>query len=421
MGDLRFGVYSHRFVYDGDRLLQRDLIVLKDNDGDIVGWTNFHIYARSGKKALSRSLYGGGDKRCMSIVKLLNYVFFESYHVTRLVDITEEMVRDFLTDYGLCRLKGDTEETHRGEAAVNRCVSHVIDFLDLMTKDNPSCRLNVDKLFATERVFSKRKKRYVEKRVPTFEVNYRPSKKKIFRDLPEGAFQIIMNEIQENCSAFAGLRPSESCNVRREDSPIGPGLLFEMQDGEVTNIYIDLTEEKVLRSDYHVSVGRIKKEQKRKVYHAFIGIFIECYNDYMKYIEGRPYEKEYGALTNNSKGRAYTYDSYYKEFNKVVQASIPKMLASGDPHTVTYGHLLMEHNITPHVLRHWFSVKLTLAGETAASLMHWRGDKSIESSLEYLQDKSELERQYKEVSDEVFNYSLWKAGKIMREEHGRLD
>ena len=72
----------------------------------------------------------------------------------------------------------------------------------------------------------------------------------------------------------------------------------------------------------------------------------------------------------------------------------------------------METNISPHIFRHWFSVKLTLFGEDVAGLMYWRGDKSPESALTYLQNKGELEKQYRKVNAEIFNYSLWKAGKL---------
>lgn len=43
-------------------------------------------------------------KRLRSVVKLLNYVFFDRYHISRLTEIRSEMVKDFLNDYGLCRL-----------------------------------------------------------------------------------------------------------------------------------------------------------------------------------------------------------------------------------------------------------------------------------------------------------------------------
>lgn len=355
----------------------------------------------------------------------LNYVFFEEYHIHRLIDINAKMVKNFLNDYGLCRLPNDDENTHRSKITVNMCINYIIDFLELMINDNPQCKMKVSDLYRKEKVFSKAKRKYIVKKIPVFEINYRPQNKKIFRDIPEGAFQIIMNEIVNNhrnilmlaaLGAFAGLRPSECCNVRRADSPLGPGIMFEIVDGEVINIIIDITEEKNLRSDL-VKVGGIKKERRQKVYPAFIEVFIKCYNLYMNYIENSPYEAEYGALTNTSTGKAYTYSAYCTQFKNIVKKCIPIMLEDEDPQTVNYGHLLLENSISPHIFRHWFSVKLTLYGEDVAGLMNWRGDKSPESALTYLMNKSELEKQYELVSDEVFNFSLWKAGKM----HGSDD
>lgn len=424
MKKYKFGIYEYRATDANEILLRKQLIVLKDENGNIVGWTDFHKYARSGKRTLSRSIYAGQDKRCVYVSLLLNYVFFEAYHITKLTDIEPVMVKNFLTDYGLCRLSGDDKNTYRSKETVDICISVIIDFLDLMISDNPSCKMKISDLYRTEKVFSKKTKRYIDKKVPTFEINYRPNPKTIFRDIPDGAFKIIMNEIITNhrnilmlaaCGAFAGMRPSECCNVRREDSALGPGLLFEIVDGEVTNVTIDIQEEKNLRSDM-VSVGGIKKPRKQKVYHTFLKAFINCYNIYMKYIEGHPYEAQYGALTNTSFGKAYTYPAYRVEFQNAVKGCIPKMLASDDPQTVNYGHMLQENSISPHILRHWFSVRLTLYGEDVAGLMYWRGDKSPESALTYITNKSELEKQYKLVNNKAFDYMLWKASKIAEEE-----
>ncbi len=418
--EVRFGVYKHRIVYDDGLLLLRQLIVLRDEGGHIVGWTDFHKYARGGKKRIARSINAGHDRRCLYVTKLLNYVFFDKYHIRRLTDITADMVREFVQDYGMCRLPNDTEDTHRSEETVNICISTIMDFLDLMIEDNPSCEMRMSELYRVETVFSRKIKKWIDKKVPIFEVNYKPSDRTIFRDMPEGAFTIIMDEIVANhtnilmlaaCSAFAGMRPSEACNVRRQDSPLGPGLIFELIDGEVVNVTIDLQRELNLRSDL-VNVGSIKKKRKQKVYHAFLEAFIDCYNVYMKYIENHPYETAYGALTNTRSGRAYTYASYVDEFKRVVEECIPIMLASDDPQTVNYGHLLLENSIGPHVFRHWFSVKLVLYGEDAATLKNWRGDKRIESALTYLANKSELERQHKIVQNEAFNYMLWRASKV---------
>lgn len=210
---------------------------------------------------------------------------------------------------------------------------------------------------------------------------------------------------------YAGLRPSEACNVRREDSPLGPGLRFEFRNGELYNVFIDLEKELVLRSDL-VSVGRIKKERTQQVYVNFLSPFYDCYRVYMSYMEGKKYEAEFGALTVNRDGKAMTYESYIKAFQKVVKECIPEMVASNNPEVVNYGHLLMEKTISPHIFRHWFSVKVTLDGADVAQLLFWRGDKSPESALTYISDKGDLQKQYERVSDEVFDYSLWKAAKM---------
>ena len=340
--------------------------------------------------------------------------------IKRITDITADMVCAFLNDYGLCRLSDDNESTHRSRAAVENCISCIIDFLDLLIKNNKKCKLRIDELYRTETVFSKAKKKYVEKRIPVFEINYVDYNHPIFRDITEEAFQIIMNEIATNhteilmnaaCCAFGGLRPSESCNVRRADSPLGPGLRFDYQDGRVIDVIVDLNKKLNLRSDL-IDVGGIKKLRPQKIYPGFLEAFLDCYNMYMDYIKDKPYEAEYGALNVTSTGKARTYSSYCAIFKKAVKASVPKMLASNNPQTVHYGQLLLEHNLGPHIFRHWFSMKLTLYGLDTAQLMEWRGDKSSVSALTYIRNKSEIERQLRKVSDETFNYLLWKADKL---------
>lgn len=413
--DMRFAVYKHKLVYKDTELIQRSMIVLKEDD-EVLAWTNFHKYVRGGG---SRSVSSDNAPAANNIVKLLNYVFFDQYHIDKLTDIKKEMVRDFLNDYGLCRLQGDIQTAHRAKSTVERCIINVMDFLEEMLRQNTSCKMKISDLYTQEKKYSKQKKRYITIRKPIFEVLYGNEVRPMLRDLPEKVFQIIFNRIMTiypnllmlaALGAFAGLRPSEACNVRRTDSPLGAGIRFEMADGNIKNIFIDLKKELVLRSDL-VSVGKIKKEREQRVYPAFLEVFYACYQRYMSYIQGRKYEAKYGALTLTRDGKAFTYDSYRKAFHDVVEACIPEMLASDDFEVVTYGQLLMEKQISPHIFRHWFSVKLTLYGEGVEGLMYWRGDKSPESALTYINNKSDLERQYEKVSSEIFNYSLWKSEK----------
>jgi integrase len=373
----------------------------------------------SGTKKVYRLASNGGT-RFHYVVKLLNYAFFDKYHIQKLTDITQEIVCDFLNDYGLYRLPDDDETTQRCKQTVEVCVSDIIDFLKNVVASEKDLKLKESELYREVKTFSKQKRKYVTQRVPAFKVHCNAKPKTIFRDIPEVAFKVIFNQIivqHKNIlmlaalSAFAGLRPSESCNVRRADSALGPGIRFELCGEEVTNIFIDLSEEKNLRSDL-VSVGGIKKERTQKIYPAFLQAFNECYKIYMQYIEGEKFETDYGALTNGQSGKAYTYQSYYTEFQKVIRECIPIMLSSNDPQLQIFGQLLLENRIGPHIFRHWFSVMLTLYGVSVAELMYWRGDANPESALTYLNNKSDLVRQYNKVVDRVFNYSLWRAQKL---------
>lgn len=425
MSDFHFAVYEHILIYDGDKKIKRQLIVLKDSADNIIGWTDFHKFAQS-PSARIKSIYSDGGKRCYSIAKFLNYIFWDCYHITKLSDLTAQMVCDFLNDYGLCRLPGDNKNTIRNKTTVTICVAAIIDFLTLLLKKEHGFRMKVDDLYHYEKFFDKRTKREKSRRVPNFTIYFSDGiRQNMLRDLPEGAFQILFNEIAENhrnilmlaaLSAFGGLRPSEACNVRREDSPLGPGMRFQYTNGKVSDVIIDLREEKILRSDL-IDVGGIKKPREQRIYPKFLGQFMDCYTLYSSYIVGHPYEADYGALTNTRSGKAMTYKSYLNAFKTAVQTAIPKMLACDDPKVQHYGFLLQEHSISPHIFRHWFSVHLTVDGASIAELMYWRGDKSPESALVYLQNKSDLVKQYYNVSSKIVDYNLWRADKKFGDNH----
>ena len=212
-------------------------------------------------------------------------------------------------------------------------------------------------------------------------------------------------------NSFGGLRPSEACNVRRTDSPLGPGLRFSLFNNEIQEINIDLKAERNLRSDL-VPVGKIKKERIQRIYPAFLPIFYDCYKIYMKNIENRRYESEYGPLTCNRDGKAMTYATYYSRFQKFIKNIIPDLLQNANSEVAAYGHLLLEHKISPHIFRHWFSVQLVLYGEDQTGLMYWRGDTSPESALRYLQWKGELVKKYKKINDRLYDFEKWRAAKI---------
>ena len=394
-----FSVYEHTLVIKDSDLIKRKFIVLKDASGDICAFTDFHRYIRSAKRQYARRVTDDGNSRHYYVVKLLNYAFFDKYHIRKLNDMTIEMVSAFLNDYGKSLLPDDSNE--RTKSTVIACIRTIIDFLDnFIEKNKGNCKIKQSELY-----------------IPAFDVTYTGKVKSIFRDMPNTVFNQLMNLVIEKhtdilmliaLSAFAGLRPAEACNIRRTDSALGPGIRFVIQNGEITDIILDLKKELNLRSDLK-SVGSIKKERIQRVYPAFLEAFVECYRIYMDYMKGRKYEVAYGALTVNLQGKAITYDNYYQKFRKIISELIPILLSDEDAEVVNYGHLLLENNISPHILRHWFSVKLTLYGEDVSGLMYWRGDSSPESALTYLQNKGDLEKQFRHVNTELFDFISWQA------------
>lgn len=407
-----FAVYKHRLVIQSDCLITRQFIVLKDSNNIIIAFTNYHRYIHSSNKKGSKSIADNGNNRFQFVNQFLNYVFidnYDQYKINSIGDITSEMVQSFFIDYGL-----GTEENQvkRTKQTVDRCSISVIDFLvKYVSTNKDTCKFKIGD-FTEEISYTTKHGIVKSKYIPNFPIYYSNKPKTIFRDMPDSVFNIFMSYAAEHyksifflmtLSAFAGLRPSEACNVRQEISPLGSGLIIKKVNSCIKRIDIDIKEEKNLRSDLKV-VGLIKKERMHAVYPRFMSAFIYAYNLHKDYLSTCKYEEAYCPMSVNSHGNAMTYPNYLSIFKKMTSELIPVLLRANDPEVVEYGHELLEHNIAPHIFRHWFSVKLTLYGEDVAGLQYWRGDKSPESALTYLQNKGELNKQLHALSIVVFDH-----------------
>ena len=412
---MRFVVYKHSLILGDNNIVTKQLIALKHDDGTLQ-FTDFHRYVKSATKI--KSISDDGNKRFSYVVKFLNFIF-GTLGLKSVDQLTLEMVREFFTLYGLSQLPGDSGK--RKKSTVEKCVNAVLDFLTLyLSERKEKAKLKADELYSTT-TFTNSRGRVVKRKEPNFEIYVDDSntEKAIFRDMPNSAFEMLFSHIAHYhkdllmvvaLGAFVGLRPSEACNVRREDSPLGPGILFHQSDGQVFKIEIDLRKEIPLRSDLKPT-GRIKKERLQAVPYIFLEVFLDTYNDYMTYLEGKKYEKDYGPLNLNRRGIALSYDVYYQRFRKIIREEmIPIFLKSDDAEVVFFGQLLQEHNISPHIFRHWYTTQLVLSGVSEISeLMSARGDKSPESAWVYLQNKGEIAKQYGQVNNGVFDYMNWRA------------
>ncbi|WP_333651761.1 hypothetical protein [Lacrimispora sp.] len=420
IGSYKFSVYSHQLIIFNDRLISRQFIVLKDSYGNIVRFTTLHRHIHSNNNKLSKPITDDGNNRFWFVCAFLNFVFiknFSKYQITSLTDLTIDMVKDFFVNYGTDSENGIVART---EATVNRCVQVVLAFLESYLEDHESiCKLKRTQLYKIVTYRSKRTGKALTKTVPTFTIYHAGRPREIFRDMPNAVFELVMSYAMSNYvdiafmlafSSFAGLRPSECCNVRQEISPLGSGLLINKVGLDITSVTIDLTEEKNLRSDL-LPVGRIKKERKQRVYPKFLPAFLFIYEKYKVHLSTCKFEMDYCPMFVNSRGKAMTYKLYRLRFQTMIKRCIPLMLASDNPEIVAYGHMMLEYNISPHIFRHWFSVKLCLFGEDVAGLQYWRGDRNPESALTYLQNKGDLEKQLSKLNNIMFDFMNYNASR----------
>lgn len=150
-----FSVYEHTLVLKESELIKRKFIVLKDNTGDICAFTDFHRYIRSARRQYARRVTDDGNSRHYYVVKLLNYVFFDKYHIRKLNDLTVEMVSAFLNDYGKALLPNDSSE--RTKSTVIVCIRTIIDFLDeYIEKNKGKCRIRQSDLYNFDNIQKRR-------------------------------------------------------------------------------------------------------------------------------------------------------------------------------------------------------------------------------------------------------------------------
>lgn len=400
--DYHYSVYEHKLITMDGLLYVRSFIVIKNQYGIIVRFTRLHQLVCVYKNQVFRPVQSDTNARLHYICKMLNYILIENwdkYHVNHVFQITKVMLNDFFRDYAM-GLK--TDGSHRGKQSIEKCISAVVSFFDRMIyKFGSSVRMKKGDLYEEKERYLKNG-RNITKKVPAFQVCGVVEHKSILRDMPTKVFEILLQQaltyypdiaLAIGVQAFAGLRPGEVCNIRQAVSSKGPGILLKYQGSELINVQIDLRHEFPMRSD-GVNCGAIKKERMQSVYPAFLKAFEVLYKLHLEFLGKQGYEEEYAPMFVNSKGFAMTYDDYYARFRTLTDKHLrPFLLKSEDAECRIYGQLLCENKISPHILRHWYSVQLALRGEDIAQLQFWRGDNNPLSAFTYLQNKGDMVRE----------------------------
>ena len=414
----RYAVYSYTSAMPDGIAYTRSFIVVMNGYDVIVRFTRLQDYAGVYQKRTFIPISADPEAKLHYICAMLNFVLVEhggEFGIRHVFGITREMLEAFFTSYALTP---KADGTHKGQDTVERCVRAVTGFMANLSRSYGGfMKLSPDALYREESYFTRRGERKTRS-VPNFRIRGIAEVRSSIRDLPTNVFELLIPlafrytpdiAFAMVLQAFAGLRAGEALNVRQVDSPLGPGLRFTEIDGRVTSVEIDLTKVYVLRSDGK-SVGRIKKPRKQDVFYPFLDAFCTAYQYHLALLEKRPFEAAYAPMFPNEQGKATVYDSYLKRFKGLVKEHLtPLLLSSGDPKLRIYGQKLCENNLTPHSLRHWFTVQLVLRGMDIGEIQHWRGDSSPQSALEYLQNKGDLVRELQET-DAKLTALLMKVG-----------
>ena len=405
--NVRFSVYHHKFVLENKYLISRQFIVAKQN-GLIVAFTEWHKYVLAYKHGLKK-ITDDGNNRFSFIVPFLNYVFFEKYNIKSLVDIETAMIKEYFCFYANGRLiNDDVGIIPREKTTIEKCFRSILDFLEAVCEEYPQeVKYKINDLYTTKEKKTKSGKTKKIK-VYNFDIAYLEKHHNVsyrIKDIPNSVMLKLISIVESQypeilmvviLGAFAGLRTGDALSLNQDS------IRFSFLGNQVHTCTIDLSYERPLRSDLK-NDGRIKKEGKRVVAPIFVPYIYKYYKKYISNIDGKQVEKGYKPLTINSRGKAMLKKTYFNIFQKAAQQLKHLLITSDDPKKVWYGQLLTEHKITPHILRHYFSVQLVLNNYSNVEIMKYRGDKSLESVNVYIQNKGELMKKYSIIKDEIYN------------------
>ena len=352
--------------------------------------TSFHRFVPLARKGNVIPLTSDNRSKLYYFTGLLNYVEVEHANVfgaSSVFDITKDMMNCFFQSYAM---RTNSKGEPVGEATIQGCIETcTATMYNLCSTYGNRMSVSPKDLYHS-RVARDEYGREHTVNFPEFVVRSASvNKQMIFRDMPLRVFEVFINEAFRYTPdvsfafclcAFGGLRPSEACNVTREDSPIRKGLEWEWANGNdlPSGLTIHLEQEYCLRSD-HVSVGKIKKERTQKVPLFCVPALYKAYCLHMEYMKTRAYEIDYGPMFVNLRNMALTYNDFTNRFKMVVNEHMIPVLKSlsNSNEMMIYGHLLKDVSLAGHVLRHFFTVQLVVHKYTIAQIMNARGDKDL--------------------------------------------
>ena len=422
----RFSVYKVSYSEAG-RLIVRHVIVLKDTENNlIIKFTDFADYVLY-RVARDDYAFRNDIGSLYSICDFLNYVFFEHYErykITSVFQLEKKMFQDYLDDYSTKTVgKSSPHFPTREAIASKRAAISLFGEMLCHYHKSEMKHLKRGQLIKTQHITDTRNK---SKSYYNYLLKFRyygnqvKELQQLDRDMPLNlADRIVkMAEIYdpELCfpivlQLYGGLRDSEVCNVRRKESPLGPGIItttytMPSKTGGTelvpTSFQIDLRTEYNLRSDYR-SVGDIKRHRWCNIYGPFVKTVYRYYKRHLGLIESKKCEETMPLFLNKNKSRENgTYmamcssDYRRRVISLFTNRVLPSLKNDTDPDLSNYYYRMQTHTWGLHAFRHWFTVYLIVCGvDDVVQLRDLRGDSEGSDAAEtYIRRKGILLKTY---------------------------
>ncbi len=398
---LKFTMYEHVLVTEHRVRRVKWFVVIKDKETDVI--VEFSPYSKllyvnsSGLDSRKEGTFKTyGDFLCM----FLNYVLIDNYEVFGIDDIrniTIDHGNAFLLAYAKGKVGSDRKRLPTVESAVVKLNYLYSRIVNLYNKDAKEIS-HINWYYTT----SEGKTRIAQHFKIQMDKDGKQTTEntRIFRDMPSIVFKVMLRlskvyypelTFAIALQAYAGLRPSEICNVRQQICPPLPyGINYRKHGGIFSSFEINLLDKYLLRND-RVDVGNIKKLRVQRVYTPFLAEIQELYGKHMQLLKAYSLETGHYPMFVSKEGKALTVKEYRRKMEQLVNVYLrSELLKSDDPRLNNYGRMLLSHKLSPHFLRHYFTVLLAIDGLPDYLISEWRGDSSLDAAKEYIGNKQEL-------------------------------
>ena len=124
----RYAVYERKLTHKGAITYSRSFIVLKNQYGVIVHFTNFHKYITTYDDSVYRPIGSDVREKLLYVCDMLNSILIENYDATgaaHVFQISHNMLEVFFRNYALEILPNGN---HRSRKSIEKCISFVTMF-----------------------------------------------------------------------------------------------------------------------------------------------------------------------------------------------------------------------------------------------------------------------------------------------------